>query len=243
MASQGDSRRQSQSSPQTSAMQRTTPGQVQTGIAQHSTLPSNTPATSQMSSQQLPPASIGASKPPPPLKQSVLGLVGAASTTAKSTKQAVPVPSKQSPVPLPPNIMAAMRSSAAPGPARAAPALPGPVNPATAVSEPRQLTAVDLKTGTRPQQSSSSHASSPAQTTSHVPIPSSVVTPHQHAAQLAGPARTGMPIVAEVATAHPEAADEAGLQTFPDVPAESMQFVERLMGNLRRLSQQRGAST
>lgn len=99
------------------------------------------------------------------------------------------------------------------------------------------------KTEIRAHQPSAMQKPTPVSSSSRVSIPSSpVVTPHQHAAQIAGASRSGLPVAPCEAIANPKPAAEADLQAFPDVPAESMEFVERLMGNLRKLSQQSGAS-
>jgi hypothetical protein len=194
----------------------------------------STSQTGRVPAQNARPMSSNASKPPPPLKQAVLGLANAGLPTVRTPKVAPPPPSKQSPVPLPPNIMAAMRTSSGSSP---------PAVAAPRVSQSSPVEGGSLQAPLVAKQESPPQAANPSKTSvSRVPIPSfSVITPHQHAAQVAAsratertqPAAKGAP----ESRASSGRSSDAGIQAFPDVPAGSTEFVERLMGNLRRVSQ------
>ncbi|KAK0386357.1 hypothetical protein NLU13_6194 [Sarocladium strictum] len=196
------------------------------------------PVSSRVATESMSPIgsseSSNAAKPPPPLKQAVLGL---ANTALKATKTAALVPSKQTPVPLPPNIMAAMRTSSASSPQSAA----SQITPVLSRSSPLGAKSPRLLTGTAltPSPGASKISTSP------VPIPTfSAVTSDQHTAQAkasVAPHAPGKPSGGfEQMTANKHLENDVKIQAFPDVPAESMEFVERLMGNLRRVSQHNG---
>lgn len=174
--------------------------------------------------------------------------------TTKLTSQS----NKQSPVPLPPNFLAAMSSSPpASSPSKPSSPLVGSTNDPR--PQPQQPSPAGLK-GQKQYFSPSPGPSQPSQvppgqtTAAFVPrFP--IVTPHQAAAKAAAAPRPNGAII-ETAPAVPYAPaqtvpnmmpnlmqqsanlSDGGIQTFPDVPGgESMEFVERLMGNLRRVSQ------
>ncbi|KAG6040591.1 hypothetical protein E4U41_007784 [Claviceps citrina] len=158
-------------------------------------------------------------KPLPAMKTFKVGLPAAFLLSLQSTKPALQVPAKVSPVPLPPRVVAAMtrlpqqtpRLAANPnGTATADPTGYGPSKPQPATAN---VVPVQCQTTSEASEASSHMPSATAE-------PPSVDT-HASSASQATPAKT---------TSQP-------VQEFADVPgSESMQFMDRMMQNLRRAS-------
>uniref|UniRef100_A0A8H7TRL2 [histone H3]-trimethyl-L-lysine(9) demethylase n=1 Tax=Bionectria ochroleuca TaxID=29856 RepID=A0A8H7TRL2_BIOOC len=168
------------------------------------------------------------------------------------------IPAKESPVPLPPNFLAAMTSKGTSSPNSEVSAPPTP----TADKGERSITVAGI---------------TPHRTVTPVPIPKfSGMTPHQAAAKAHPPTQVGgkeselsiqvqpgpstaiTPVAMRDDTQIPQQAmltptkgsideiepDSSGeVQDFPDVPGrESMEFMERMMANLRRVVEKPGGN-
>ncbi|PTB63798.1 hypothetical protein BBK36DRAFT_1126137 [Trichoderma citrinoviride] len=188
--------------------------------------PNQQQPTQQQPSQQQP----SKPKPTPAPKSYKVGLPAAVSLSLKSTKSAMQVPAKQSPVPLPANFLAAMTSSpgsTAPPSVKHSPlrqASPVAASPNTKVAGPADTlrkAAVSVNgTGNHtPQQSGLDRGMS----TTSVPVSTTI---HPVKDDQPSPSYSTQPLY------HHEP------EGFPDVPGcESMEFVERMMENLRKASQ------
>ncbi|KJK81482.1 hypothetical protein H634G_02741 [Metarhizium anisopliae BRIP 53293] len=154
-------------------------------------------------------------KPAPAAKPFKVGLPAAFHISLQTTKSAMQVPAKVSPVPLPPNVLAAMAKASegqqAPRP------------------EPRPL-----KDQSQPSQTRSVEPTPPSNQTSVKPSGSEPAWANQP--QLGFSA---IPVTQQQHSGRDNSLTPVGLtpQEFTDVPgSESMQFVERMMQNLRRAS-------
>ncbi|EHK16031.1 uncharacterized protein TRIVIDRAFT_163714 [Trichoderma virens Gv29-8] len=164
-------------------------------------------------------------KPTPAPKSYKVGLPAAISLSLKSTKSAMQVPSKQSPVPLPANFLAAMTSSpGTPAPSSTKnsplpPASPQAASPSTKAAAAAPI--IETPNG-------ASHNVIPDMKISAASIMPTITT-NRHAGDGQNPQSSRT----KYTTHHqPEG--------FPDVPGcESMEFVERMMENLRKASQRR----
>lgn len=154
-------------------------------------------------------------KPAPAAKPFKVGLPAAFHISLQTTKSAMQVPAKVSPVPLPPNVLAAMAKASegqqAPRP------------------EPRPL-----KDQSQPSQTRSVEPTPPSNQPSVKPSGSEPAWANQP--QLGFSA---IPVTQQQHSGRDNSLTPVGLtpQEFTDVPgSESMQFVERMMQNLRRAS-------
>lgn len=161
-------------------------------------------------------------KPPPATKIFKVGLPAAFHLSLLSTKSAVQVPAKISPVPLPPHVVAAMAKPSQKNPCSTA-SLNATVTANPAACGPRQLAAE--KANLVPP--------GPCQMKSET-------SPHM-ASTGAEPQSLG--------TQNPDSQvlltrlNPQPMQEFADVPgSESMQFMDRMMQNLRRASMNGGGS-
>lgn len=150
----------------------------------------------------------------------------ASALSMQSTKAASQVPMKVSPVPLPPHVVAALAKSTSLAPNQrfgSGPAMGSnepPSAPARNVQSPSMMA---WHTSVRPQPVAPESFGSPRQ---HVQKPAPVV-PHGMRPQLPRPMAMQPPLNARVQPT----------QEFADVPGSgSMEFVERMMQNLRRAS-------
>lgn len=156
-------------------------------------------------------------KPPPPTKSFKVGLPAAVHLSLQSTKLALQVPAKISPVPLPPHVVAAMAKTS-----------PHAQNTG---AESRGTAAANLTT-------SGSWQPQPA-TESSVPRPAHMDSGAFSSSHMAS-------VSAECQSYHaqgsrpqaiPERPISQPMQEFADVPgSESMLFMDRMMQNLRRVS-------
>ncbi|ETS02192.1 hypothetical protein M419DRAFT_79465 [Trichoderma reesei RUT C-30] len=169
-------------------------------------------------------------KPTPAPKSYKVGLPAAVSLSLKSTKSAMQVPAKQSPVPLPANFLAAMTSSpsaTAPSSAKHSPlrqVSPAAASPTTKAARPADT----LRQATISVNEAASHTTQNAHLDKHTSTASMpTFTPLQQVKDdQSSPPRSSQPLFRH----EPEG--------FPDVPGcESMEFVERMMENLRKASQ------
>ncbi|KAG5922189.1 hypothetical protein E4U42_005571 [Claviceps africana] len=190
------------------------------------------------------------SKPPPATKSFKVGLPAAFHLSLQSTKSALQVPAKISPVPLPPHVVAAMAKTSqnpprsAVGPnvtaATAKLAASGPPQPQPqVVAEKANLVAASGPPLPRPQvvteKTNSATASGPPQSQSQVVAEKANLVPAQwrmesEASPHMSPARREPQAILTPPISQPT-------QEFADVPgSESMQFMDRMMQNLRRAS-------
>lgn len=262
------------------------------GTASHQYHPAIKAQYRNMAQQQL-----SKPKPTPASKPYKVGLPAAISLSLKSTKSAMQVPSKQSPVPLPANFLAAMTSS--PGTPAPSSSKASPLQPSTprAGSPNPNSTAPPLSSASSPRRPATPLQQQPSRiSTTPVPLPrSSAPTQGDTAASStpclarAEPSKSseakeqptdtppkvtasinetpnstnhnvipGMETSSALATPTPSTNQQAGAdrpqaaphrsktmthhqpEGFPDVPGcESMEFVERMMVNLRKASQRR----
>lgn len=225
---------------------------------------------------------IGASPRQDPMTQQKPPSRPPSQTTNKAKPSTGPkaykIPTKESPVPLPANFLAAMGSS--PGASPSSSKLPTTqatgrlVATAVESQETQSRAATPQPTGTAATVTTPGPAGSPTRdnagrvSTTPVPIPKfPSMTPHQAAARAAASqkmtsmasndtdtqkaqqkghgqgnntlANQGQPNLALSTTNVPqiEASAASGRQEFPDVPGtESMEFMERMMANLRRVA-------
>ncbi|PFH60562.1 hypothetical protein XA68_10767 [Ophiocordyceps unilateralis] len=190
---------------------------------------------------------------PAPKSYNKVGLPAAINLALKSTKPGVQTPPKESPVPLPANFLAAMASS--PGGPQAASSLQAPNTQLSSLKAPPSLQAPIMQASglqapsmqppgpvmLPPPQSQavqSAHPGGPWRQTARMPG----IQPLSMLSQASRPtwrAETSSSVVQEAHDDGPSTTTRDGLQQeFPDVPgSESMKFVERMMENLKRVSQ------
>lgn len=159
--------------------------------------------------------------------------------------KAYTIPAKQSPVPLPPGFLAAMGGSP---PTPSAP----PKQTQTAFASPLSATpaaiATPATTATTSQAQPEKSAEAAKISTTPVPLPSFALTPQQPISALKNTATAqsngNANMASSAAAPQPASLQQCGQmvmeqQEFADVPGrESMEFVDNMMRNLRRASQQ-----
>jgi hypothetical protein len=199
-------------------------------------------------------AQASQSKPTPAPKAYKVGLPAALSLSLKSTKAAMQVPPKQSPVPLPANFLAAMTSSPGGSAGQASAGSPQSASRGLEASSTPLVMQPPVQSSPKPVQTSRRTLATP------VPIPKfPAMMPQESGTRSARtytlepkpsqtssgvpfqPTSVGTTIASGLSRqpANVELDVRAEPQGFPDVPGSgSMEFVERLMGNLRRVSQQ-----
>jgi hypothetical protein len=194
---------------QRNSNQQSTPGDVSVaqGPVQH--------AQHAQPGQQAPTPRAPRPKPEPSTKPFKVGLPAAVHLSLQSTKPAMQVPAKVSPVPLPPHVIAAL-AKASEGPPHSKPepnlakSQPGQVPSQSGATAPPALDPLSQAVNPQPRLSSFPPQSVPA-----APVAPRQSTEGDFASRPMGPES----------------------REFADVPgSESMQFVERMMQNLRRAS-------